>query len=304
MFTFEKISERDVDFIIMREFANSPEFADIFLNKVGRNGSKVTHIEHSMFDVELGESDITVIINQNESLYGLLIENKIDAQAMPEQYARYCKRGENGIKNQTYSDFAVFITAPQAYLDTNPEAQKYPHQIPYETLLDYFTSKNSTFEQEILRCAIHKQKSKYVVQEVPSITLFWNELYSYAQSSSFDVEMYPPKGAKGIRSTWPQFRVPLKGTVLFFKSEKGYVDLEFSGKLNEASRLQTELSIYRKHNMHWRSTGKSLSLRIKVEPIDFTAPFNECIDDIDIMLHAVEELTAVATKLNDINYVV
>ena len=304
MFTFEKISERDVDFIIMREFAKSPEFADIFLNKVGRNGSKVTHIEHSMFDTELGESDITVIVKQNDSLCGLLIENKIDAQAMPEQYARYCQRGENGIKNQTYSDYAVFITAPQSYLDTNPEAQKYPYQISYETILDYFKSTNSPFECEIIRCAIDKQKSKYVVQEVPSITLFWNELYSYTQSSSFDVEMYPPKGAKGIRSTWPQFRVPLKGSALFFKSEKGYVDLEFSGKSYKASLLQTELSNYRKHNMHWWSTGKSLSLRIKVKPIDFTSPFNECIDEINIMLHAVEELTAVATKLNDISYVV
>lgn len=304
MIKFEKIEERDIDLIIMRCFVTASEFAELFLNCVGWSGAKVVHVEHSLTDPELGESDVTAIVELDGSRYALLLENKIDAKAMPYQCHRYHERGRIGVDNGKYSDFAVFITAPQSYLDTNDEAKKYPNQISYEAMMDFFERKGFAFEREATLSAIRKKESSYSVQEVPSITEFWKDLYAYTSASKYNCEMFPAAGPKGIRSTWVQFRVPLQGTSLYLKSTKGFVDLEFSGKLGEGSRLREYINTHKDGDMHWETTGSSLSLRIKVCPMDFRNPFTKYIDDIGRVLSAVERLTALAVKLNDLGFVV
>ena len=118
--------------------------------------------------------------------------------------------------------------------------------------------------------------------------------------------MYEGAGAKGSRSTWPQFKVLLKGTALYYKAKFGVVDLQFSGRKNEALRLKRDLRDALDADMHWVDTGNSLSLRLKVRPMDFTNKFSVYCDtgDIDLMLRAVERLTALAAKLSDQGYVV
>ena len=122
---FDKIEERDIDFIVMRAFMEIPVFSSLFLDKIDYQSGEVIHIQHSYMDNEFGESDITVIMNVEHKKIGLLIENKIDAQAMSQQYFRYVQRGKKGIAEGKYDDFAVFIIAPQSYLESNHEAKKY-----------------------------------------------------------------------------------------------------------------------------------------------------------------------------------
>lgn len=57
----------------------------------------------------LGETDITVICNIDGEKLAFLIEDKIDAIAMPEQHDRYAKRGQKGVVNNEYAGFDVFI---------------------------------------------------------------------------------------------------------------------------------------------------------------------------------------------------
>ena len=141
MFYFEKIFERDIDLIIMRSLAYMPEFAELFLKRTDWSSAKIVSVEHSLMHPELGESDITVIVEFNGIKYALLIENKIDAENMPDQYGRYVKRGELGIKNGEYIDFVVFITAPQEYLYTNQEALNFWFRIhPFSSA--WFVSPN------------------------------------------------------------------------------------------------------------------------------------------------------------------
>lgn len=303
-FIFDKIEERDIDFIIMRAFAESPEFTSLFLQKIGYTTGNVTSIEHSFTDSELGESDITVIVQIENKLIGLLIENKIDAKAMPEQCSRYVQRGNKGKSIGLYNDFAVFIIAPQSYLDTNDEAQKYQNQISYESFLNFFELNNRVYDAEMIKAAIHKQAQGYTVQEVPAITDFWNKLYTYSCSSDKQVEMYPVNGPKGSRSTWPQFKIPLKGATLYYKSNKGFCDLEFTGKLHDSLRLKTELAKFVDDDMHWADAGASLSLRIKRTSMDFNKPFENHITDVNSMLEAIEKLTILSIKLNDIGYII
>lgn len=302
MFIFEKIEERDMDLVIMRAIAASPEFANLFLKPIGWTDAKVIRVEHSLTDPQWGESDITVVVEKGNSRLGLLIENKIDAAAMPDQCLRYQKRGEIGVNGGQYDDYEIYITAPQSYLNTNAEAQKYPHHLSYETMLNCFERLGSEFDCAVVRSAIKKKEHGYTVHEAPAITQFWQKLYAYTQTNEPRVSMYPPTGAKGSRSAWPQFKTSLQGTSLYFKSGQGAVDLEFSGKLDESVRLKSEINIYKDDDMHWENTGRSLSLRIQVKGMNFNDPFEQYTDDIDLMLSAVHRLSSLATKLNDIGF--
>ena len=80
---FRDILEHDMDMLILEEFACSNEFAKIFLNKIGVSGAKLLLTWQSKTDSELGESDITVVFKHGDKKIALLIEDKIDAIAMP-----------------------------------------------------------------------------------------------------------------------------------------------------------------------------------------------------------------------------
>ena len=62
---FRDILEHDMDMLILEEFACSGEFAKIFLNKVGINDAKLLLTWQSKTDAILGESDMTIIFEQN-----------------------------------------------------------------------------------------------------------------------------------------------------------------------------------------------------------------------------------------------
>lgn len=60
---FNDVSERDMNFLFLEEIVSSPDFAGIFLSKVGKGGATVLEIENSKTDAEFGESDMTVIFS-------------------------------------------------------------------------------------------------------------------------------------------------------------------------------------------------------------------------------------------------
>ena len=304
MFKFEKIEERDVDLIIMRSLVYVREFAELFLNKCGWVGAKIVEVEHSLTDAELGESDVTALVEYNGCTYGLLIENKINAYAMENQSGRYYERGERGKIAGKYTEFAVFITAPQKYLDTDYEAQKYTYAVSYESMLDVFKTLGLEFEQAAIETAIKKKESGYTVQVNEPITEFWNELYEYVKKSGFGVEMKPINGAKGSKSLWVYFNIPMRGVFLVFKSDQGTVELEFTGKLSELSRFQTDLNKYKDSDMHWKPAGKSLDLYIEVKKVDFKKPFDQYRDEINEMLSSAKRLKDFVLAINDSGYVI
>ena len=101
---FEKVLERDVDLLIISKLNNDNNFINFFLSKIDLNNCTIEEIEHSSKDND-GESDITIILNNSKEKIGLLIEDKIDAIAMPNQKERYNIRGNKGIDNKKYDNF-------------------------------------------------------------------------------------------------------------------------------------------------------------------------------------------------------
>ena len=130
--TFSDVSERDMDLLFLEEFVCSQEFLNIFLSKIDLLNATICSVEHSKVDVEFGESDLTIIVEKDGQRYGLLIEDKIDAIAMKNQSDRYLKRGENDKNKGDYSNYFVFIVAPEKYIQTNEEAKKYRYKVTYE----------------------------------------------------------------------------------------------------------------------------------------------------------------------------
>ena len=106
---FRDVIERDMDVLILEEFSCSNNFSKIFLDKIGLNKAQLLVTWQSKTDIELGESDMTVVFDCCGKKVALLIENKIDAIAMPEQPTRYILRGNKGVADNEYDAFYVFI---------------------------------------------------------------------------------------------------------------------------------------------------------------------------------------------------
>ena len=99
---FKRIYEHDMDLLIIEEFISDRNFARIFLDKLQlSNDYVVCKAIHSLADAD-GESDITLILQYPDKKVGLLIEDKIDAQTMPEQSERYHKRAQKAISRGEY----------------------------------------------------------------------------------------------------------------------------------------------------------------------------------------------------------
>ena len=157
------ITERDMDMFLAQAVISDPEFCRIIVDKTELKGKPfvVKEVEVSKEDSKLGESDITVIIEVEGELHGLLIEDKIDAGAQPDQHGRYVKRGNLGIKEGDYKDYNIFLFCPEKYYRNNSEAKLYEHLLTYEECKEYFDRKNdslSMFRSQQLAQAIKKAK--------------------------------------------------------------------------------------------------------------------------------------------------
>jgi len=141
-YDFGTISERDMDMLFLNAFGTDKGFLKLFIEKTDlpKGDYTVSEVYLSKADKD-GESDITLIIECSGKKYGLLIEDKIDAIAMPEQPERYVKRGNRGIKNGDYDKFFSFIVCPEKYYKNNDAAKKYDYEVMYEEIRTYFSKK-------------------------------------------------------------------------------------------------------------------------------------------------------------------
>lgn len=301
---FNDVLETNMDFLFLEEFVSSPDFLKLFLSKVNIKSGKVLEIEQSKTHSELGESDITLIIETDNKRHGLLIENKIDATAMPEQYRRYVARGKVGIKNGDYESFDVFIVAPKKYLDSNAEAQKYPNKVEYEECANYFKSCSDTrsfCKLQQIEYAINKQKTPYQPIENIAVTDFWDKYIAYQQQRYPNLWLRTSGGSKGSRADWPRFRVHIKGIYILHKSEFGYVDLTFPNCADKTVELKNVLTKYlgnlNKLGVTVQQTGKSAALRVIVPKLDFKLPFDEYVTDVETCFKGISKLTALSEKM-------
>ncbi len=304
-YKFDDVSERDMDLLFAEELSSSKDFADIFLLKLDLHNAEIIELELSKMSTEFGESDITAIFFVDGRKHALLIEDKIDAIAMPRQCERYFERGMIGVSQKEYDVFSVFIIAPEKYLKNNNEAQKYPNKISYEECLQYFEKKSdnrSQFKYNQIKYAIYKQKHGYQVVENIAVTAFWDKYITYKENNYPQLWLTSQRGPKGAKSTWAHFNTVIKNLFIYHKAEVGFVDLNILGagerivEVEQALR-ESNIDIY-SQNMTIVKTKKSAAIRICVPVIDFRNSFENYVDEIEVAFKAVEKLADLAKQLS------
>ena len=294
-----------MDLLILEEFISDKCFARLFLNKVGLDENyTVISATHSLSDSD-GESDITFVLQFPNRKVALLIEDKIDAQTMPEQSTRYQKRGDSGITHGEYDDFHVMLAAPESYLKehkNDPNAD-YSHKISYEELLGYFNTQHTaraSFKAAVVKFAITEKESGYRVQEVKSVTEFWAKFRAFSKVNYPELIMLGSDSPKGASAAWPEFRTKLHNVKVIYKSQKGFIDLEFPGYGTKDGVLHQIIKPHLKSQMNICKTGKSASVRLEnpLWILDFTKDFEQSIPVIHEILQAVSVLCELASALD------
>ena len=294
-----------MDMLISEEIVSSANFLDIFLRKVGIMSATVLSVELSKSDAALGESDITVIVESNGERIGLLIEDKIDAIAMPDQAMRYNLRGQKGTEQGDYSKFYVFIVAPQKYLSENNESKKYPNRIPYEELLEFFLARvdnRSTYKAQQIEQAIYKQKTGYQVVENRAVTDFWEKYANYQKEHHPNVWLLYNPGKRGSNASWPRYNTVIKGLYFYHKSEFGFIDLTFQNCAERIPELEqilsNQLGDYSAEGFSVQRTSKSAALRMVVPVLDFHESFESQFEKIRVCFAAIQKMTDIVKKLD------
>ena len=249
----------------------------------------------------MGESDITVVVDVEGTRYGLLIEDKIDAIAMPEQHGRYVRRGEKGVKAGEYSDFRIFIFCPEKYYRNNDEAKLYEHLITFEECKEYFDSRNdplSAFRSQQIEQAITKAKKPPVINVNEKANAFLKQYISYQKEHYPSLDLSTKEDKNGW---WTDFRTELGYTYINHKIQEGFVDLTFLKASEKIDRVKILTDWMRQHKFSDVSvvkTKKSAMIRIHVPKLNIMKGF-EFVDqdDLDQCFDAIKELTDLASVI-------
>ena len=301
------ITERDMDLLFIESASTDPGFCGLLIDKTDLKGKpfQVICSELSKTDSDLGESDITVVIEIEGVRYGLLIEDKIDAIAMPEQHNRYTKRGKKGVKAGEYHDFRIFIFCPEKYYKNNDEAKLYEYLLTYEECKEYFDNKHdslSAFRSQQLAQAITKAKKPPVINVDEKANAFLRQYIAYQRENYPSLDLSTKEDKNGW---WTDFRTDLGYVYINHKIREGYVDLTFPRSSDKIDRAKAVADWARQHKITDASVVKtkgSAMIRIHVPKLDIIKGFESVdIDELNQCFDAIKELTDFANIIEMAN---
>lgn len=293
---FDGIYERDMDLLFMRKLVQDKAFLrrfflmgeDLSAKGYDKADFSVEKVAHSVI-TEDGESDIETVLLINGKKIALLIEDKIDAVAMPDQAARYSLRGKKAVQRGEYDEFYVFIIAPKKYLTSNAEAKKYAHCIPYEDIRD---SIEDSFEKVVFDHALSEANTVRLPRD-SAVTAFWNHLYDFLDEHYHDV--FRVHGHRGLERSgqagqWISISCA-KPYGIQVKSDRGCVDLEIGGYAEKFAQFSNDnRALIEEKRLYVRTASKSLAIRKYTETIDFTRPFESQVPALTKAFDAAKEL--------------
>ena len=303
--SFGNVQERDMDVMFMESLLTDDGFLRLFLNVADIKGSvEVLNAALSETDPEYGESDITVLLSVDGKKHALLIEDKINAPAMPEQCDRYSKRAKKAMDNGEYEKFYVFIICPDAYYKANEEAKKYANFITYEDCIEYFSKKPDTLSK--IRCAQLKQATEKgpgtTWEKNKKAMAFFEKYRTYMAAHGYDLDLRNRKDSNGW---WPHYGTTFGNAYIYHKVSDGVVDLTFPNGAENVSTLKLAaiwLNAHSVPNVQALQTGKAAALRIRVPVLDQHKPFEEAdMNDVETCFKAVQELSNLATAVGQIS---
>ena len=296
-----KIYERDMDLVLVEELESSSEFRIWLAARVFGLDRFVSHLQaiHSVVDGSNRESDVVYrFMAHPEGNVGdpvpvaILLENKIDAVAQPNQGRDYRNRGNAGKDRGDWQDYRTCLVAPKSYLDVAHDLVNFDESISYEEILAYFVSRKERDERfrwkaRLVGDAILKKKTGYTPNISEPATEF--VLAYHQMATRFPRLQMPTPKPRPAGSTWISFRpdnLP-KGTSIEHQVTAGAVKLFIQNAAGRIDELKELLRPFLSPEMDIEQAGKSVTVVIKVPPIaSLTLPFASVSD------HALEGLKA------------
>lgn len=289
-----------MDLLFMEAFITDKGFTESVIDTADlpKGEFSVLEVQLSRTELDLGESDITVIIEIDGCRYGLLIEDKIDAMAMKDQYERYKKRGNIGIERGDYADFRIFMFSPDKYHEINAEAVKYDYFISYEKHMKYFAGKSdliSKVRYMQLEAAINKAKSPVNITLNEDVNAFFVKYRNYQKENYPLLDLRTKETSNGY---WANYATGFGKVYIYHKMQEGYVDLTFPNDAGLMNVFQEMAEWLRKRGMDRVlavKTGKSAALRLEVPKLKMNGAFEKTEEsDLIECFNAISELNELA----------
>lgn len=299
-----KIYERDMDLVLVEELESNLEFRAWLVARVFGRDSYLKHLgaQHSVVDETNRESDVVFRFISDESgaevAKAILIENKIDAIAQPNQGNDYRVRGQAGSDRNDWAEFKTCLMAPRQYIASTSDWRNFDEVISYEEILAFFASRKMRDERyawktRLVETAIFKKVAGYSPVISDEATSFVKQYHEHAKAYP-RLQMAPPK-PRPLGSTWISFRPDVlpKGTAIEHQLTAGWVKLLFHGASERLDTLREQLSPYLDPRMTIEQAGKSVAVSMKVPAIpSITMPFSKVMDEAEEGMRAADALAA------------
>lgn len=298
----ERVTERDIDFLVLEELQVSGEFRDWLAARVYERPVFKSHIGawHSVVDSELGESDLVYIFDAEDgSTKAVLIENKITAEAQPDQGKRYRRRGERGITDGYWQEYVTCLIAPRRYLESPTQTETYDTLIPYEEIMAYFASRRSidtrhNYRATLMQAGVEQHRRGYQPKTNDTMTEFVTAYWSMAQATHQSLRMQESK-PRAAGNTWVSF-FPAgcpKPIDVVHQLTAGVVKIFFKGKAKDFDAIEAKYEDMAEifPGLSIELAGKSVALSVPVEPVKpLEVPFDAVKSEMASALAVVERL--------------
>lgn len=302
--TIAKIYERDMDLVLIEEIESSAEFRAWLVARVFGRDCYLKHLgaHHSVVDASKRESDVVFRFEatgpDGPVASAILIENKIDAVAQPDQGVDYRGRGIAGVTSGQWASFKTCLMAPRQYQKGTSDWQNFDEVVTYEEMLAYFASRKAREERyawktRLVETAIFKKESGYTSIISAEASAFVRQYYERARHYP-RLEMALPKD-RPAGSTWISFRphVLPKSTVIEHQVTSGWVKWMLNGAADRLDELRVQLAPHLGPLMTVERAGKSVAVSIRVRPIRaITMPFAEVEAEAEEAIRAADALVA------------
>ncbi len=298
------VCERDIDLLLVEEFATSPFFLSWFASKIGGIEAKELISVHRSVVQSNGESDLEVrYFDGSGQTCLILIENKVGASFHKDQAFRYQKRAENYLASGLITDCRTVLFAPAYYLNTTSSTSFFDSEISYEELVLWFKSQipaNAEYKIYLLGAAIEKSSKGYNLIEDGPVSSFWLNYWEVAQKEAPELLMKQPKGkpaGAGFVHFYPM-ELP-KGIHIIHKLTFGVVDLEIAGGAKCILEIKQQLSSFLAPSMQIERAAKSAVVRVNVSCLDPAITFSKQSEEAFEGISEAKRLLAWAIQNSD-----
>jgi hypothetical protein len=283
------ITERDIDLLLLEEFAVSTEFREWFCSKVGLpTKSELVSAARSVV-TSTGESDLEITFSTGTRTTRFLIENKIDAILQSRQAERYQARAVHYMDAGACDEVSVVLFAPEHYATS---VSGFDLTLTYEEVVAWFKVSDygdlrTTYKVKVLEKALARNETGWQLVPDKGATNFWRSYWEAASDNATELRM-PKPGAKPATSNFIFFK-PLglpRSVKLVHKVPYGNVDLQFANVGHRVSEVIPELGSLLSKGMVIEQAHKSLVVRMRVEEVALESSFTTVKETIRLALES------------------